>query len=70
MLLAELYPCQQFVVSDHRHAAVYVDRLAGDVAGLVGGEIGDGGGDFGAGSHALGGNGANQALKMALLDVA
>ena len=40
--------------SDHRHAAIHMNGLAGHIAGLVGGEIGDRRGDLGAGSHALG----------------
>src|SRR3712207_3818299 len=34
--------------SEHRHPAVHVDGLAGDVGGLRGGEVGDGGRDLGA----------------------
>src|SRR4051812_18196016 len=54
--------------SKHRHAAVDVEGVAGDVGGLVGGEVEDGGGDLGALAEAAHGDGGEDRLALLLVE--
>lgn len=55
--------------SDHGHAAVHVDGLAGHVGGFVGGQIDDSRGDFGARAHATGRDGGHDGLLLLVVQL-
>lgn len=58
------------VASDHRHAAIDVQGLAGHVGSFIGSQIKYGRSDFGARSHALHGNGTHDGVFLLVVQLA
>src|SRR5207253_615464 len=57
-----------FLLLNHRHAAVDVKRLAGDVSGLVARKVNDGGGDLVRFAHTTGGNSPKQCGLLSVVE--